>query len=172
VILAAAALLASYRLPLSAQSAQPLFEAVPTASVSADADGPTILRSRAVVASFARLASAAAAGVGGDRSTPLSLNLFDDVVLAAEFERFETDVFGHQSWVGRVTGFPTSTVTLTWKGDVLSGGVQVGEDLYRIETRGGGAPQSRRAAASRPSPSSIPEASVASCRRSSRRWKR
>jgi hypothetical protein len=65
------------------------------------------------------------------------LNLFDDVVLPAEFERFETDRFGHQTWVGRVVDEPTSTVTLTWKDDVLSGGVQAGDALYRLSAIGG-----------------------------------
>ena len=51
---------------------------------------------------------------------------------SVEYERFERDDFGHQSWVGRIVGDPLSTVTLTWKGDVLSGGVQVRDALYRV----------------------------------------
>ena len=54
-----------------------------------------------------------------------------------EYERFERDDFGHQSWVGRISGDPLSTVTLTWKGDVLSGGVQVRDALYRVRSADG-----------------------------------
>ena len=49
-----------------------------------------------------------------------------------EYERFEQNDLGHQTWVGRIVGDPLSTVTLTWKGDVLSGGVQVRDALYRV----------------------------------------
>jgi hypothetical protein len=97
-----------------------------------DRSAGTVLRSRAASVQFGSLSAAASAGLAGDRSPLLTLNLFDDAVLQAEFERFETDAFGHQTWVGRVSGEPTSTVTLTWKGNVLSGGVQAGEALYRL----------------------------------------
>lgn len=96
-----------------------------------------VRRSGAAVASLPVLQALAVAGQAGDRSTLLTLNLFDDVSLPATFERLETDGFGHQTWVGRVAADANSTVTLTWKGDVLSGAVQTSDDLYRITTRGG-----------------------------------
>ncbi len=96
-----------------------------------------VRRSRAAAASLDRLQAAAAAGQAGGPDAALTLNLFDGVALPAQFERVETDGLGHQSWLGRIAGEPTSAVTLTWKGDVLSGSVQSGGAIYRISTRGG-----------------------------------
>lgn len=107
-------------------------QAVPAAA----ADG-LVTRSRTAVASFDLLQAATAAGQAGDRGAVLTLNLFDGVALPAAFERFESDAFGHQSWLGRIVGDATSAVTMTWKGDVLSGSVQTGGDLYRVSTRSG-----------------------------------
>ncbi len=95
-------------------------------------DGPTVTRARTTSARFDLLAAALAAGSAGDRAPAFTLNLFADVAYSVEYERFERDDFGHQSWVGRIVGDPLSTVTLTWKGDVLSGGVQVRDALYRV----------------------------------------
>jgi hypothetical protein len=83
------------------------------------------------------LAAALAAGSAGDRTPAFTVNLFADVAFSVEYERFERDAFGHQSWVGRIIGDPLSTVTLTWKGDVLSGGVQVRDALYRVRSAEG-----------------------------------
>jgi len=85
-------------------------------------DGPTVTRARSTSARFDLLAAALAAGSAGDRTPPFTLNLFADAAFSVEYERFERDDFGHQSWVGRISGDPLSTVTLTWKGEVLSGG--------------------------------------------------
>ncbi|MDH4063743.1 MAG: M12 family metallo-peptidase [Acidobacteriota bacterium] len=118
----------------AAQTPAPLFEetglsAVPPSGASA---APMVLRSRIVRPRMDRLSAAAAAAAAGDPSALLTLNLFDDAVFTAEFERFETDNFGHQSWAGRVVGDPLSAVTLTWRGDVLSGGVQTSSAIYRL----------------------------------------
>jgi hypothetical protein len=122
---------------LAAQAPAALFGESDAPAVSDDRSGVAVLRSRSAQVRFDRLPAATSAGLGGDRAPLITLNLFDDVVLPVEFERFETDLFGHQSWIGRVAGEPSSTVTLTWKGDVLSGGVQTGDDLYRLSGIGG-----------------------------------
>ncbi|MDH4065795.1 MAG: M12 family metallo-peptidase, partial [Acidobacteriota bacterium] len=122
----------------SAQTPGALFEdSTLVAPAAVDRGGPTVLRSRVVRPRFDRLSAAVAAGVSGDRAPVLTLNLFDDVALVAAYERYETDAFGHQSWVGRVPDDPLSTVVLTWKGDVLSGVAQSGGALYRLLGQGG-----------------------------------
>jgi len=95
-------------------------------------DGPTVMRARTTSARFDLLTAALAAGFAGDRAPAFTLNLFEDAAYSVEYERFERNDFGHHSWVGRIVGDPLSTVTLTWKGDVLSGGVQVRDALYRL----------------------------------------
>jgi hypothetical protein len=60
------------------------------------------------------------------------VNLFPDVVLTVVRERLETGRLGHTSWVGHVAGDPESTVSLTWDGRVLSGGVVTGGRAYDV----------------------------------------
>lgn len=123
----------------SAQAPPSLFEGgMPLDLPSVDSGGPLVLRARSARLRLDRLqAASGAAGVAGDRAPLLTLNLFDDAVLTSDYERFETDGFGHQTWVGRVAGDPRSTVALTWKGSVMSGVVSVGDTLYRLSARGG-----------------------------------
>src|SRR6188472_3252846 len=122
---------------LIAQAPPPVFgDSAIDAPVMAG-DGPTVTRARTTSARFDLLAAALAAGSAGDRAPAFTLNLFADVAYSVEYERFERDDFGHQSWVGRIIGDPLSTVTLTWKGDVLSGGVQVRDALYRVRSAEG-----------------------------------
>jgi len=123
----------------AAQGAAPLLGPAPEAAqaVADAARDALVVRSRAMVASLPLLQTATAAGQAGDRNPLFVLNLFDDVTLPAVFERFETDALGHQTWVGRVAGDVTSTVTLSWRGEVLSGGVQTGDRLFRLTTRQG-----------------------------------
>ncbi|MCA1586624.1 MAG: fibronectin type III domain-containing protein [Acidobacteria bacterium] len=47
----------------------------------------------------------------------LVLNLFDDVELSATWERIEQDALGFTSWIGRVSGDPFSSITLTRLGE-------------------------------------------------------
>lgn len=125
----------------SAQNvAAPLFTPVAVDAPAAALRAPNgrVRRSRTVTVAPARLQAALAAGQAGAAGPLFTLNLFDDVALPALFERAETDAFGHQSWVGQVVGDATSAVTLTWKGDVLSGSVQANGDLYEMSTRDGG----------------------------------
>lgn len=117
----------------TAQAPAPLFEGTsPVEAGAIDAGGPTVVRARASRVRFDRLTAASAAGATGDRPSLVTLNLFDDAVLETQFERLESDTFGHQTWVGHVADDPLSTVTLTWKGTVLSGGVSTGDALYRL----------------------------------------
>lgn len=122
----------------AAQGPVPLFTVAPAAlQPGGGAPRAGVLRSRALVASLPALQSAVMAGLAGDRNALLTLNLFDDVTLAVAFERAETDGFGHQTWVGTVVGDPTSAVTLTWKGNVLSGNVHTGDSIYGLTTVNG-----------------------------------
>jgi hypothetical protein len=121
--------------PANAQTPPPLFAAVDTGQpVAADADrgGPRVLRARATRLMPARLDGALASGLAGDRQPVLALNLFPDAVFRGVFERSETDTLGHRTWVGRVEGDPTSTITLTWRGETVVGGIRTGELLYRV----------------------------------------
>ena len=128
----AALFFAAFPGELTAQAPPPLFGDSAVDVVAAAADGPTVLRARSTSARFDFLTAALAAGSVGDLAPAFTLNLFEDAAYAVEYERFERDGFGHQSWVGRIVGDPSSTVTLTWKGEALSGGVQAGDALYRV----------------------------------------
>ena len=61
-----------------------------------------------------------------------AVNLFPDVVLNVVRERLEAGRFGHTSWIGHVDGDAESTVSLTWDGRVLSGGVVTGGRSYDL----------------------------------------
>lgn len=100
-----------------------------------DTGGPEVLRHRAARVHVDRLA--APADASPDAAVPLTLNLFDDVVLTAERERIEADMFGHQTWIGRVDDDPLSHVSVTWKGDVLSGTISTSTGLYRLSSSNG-----------------------------------
>jgi peptidyl-Asp metalloendopeptidase len=115
---------------VTAQAPPALFGESAIDAPAMSADGPAVVRARTTSARFDLLTDALAAT--GDRTPAFTLNLFDDAVYSVEYERFERDQFGHQSWVGRIAGDPHSTVTLTWRGEVLSGGVQVRDALYRL----------------------------------------
>lgn len=105
-------------------------------SALADTDGPEVLRRRAARVHLDRLAAPDKASAG---PVQVTLNLFADVSLTAEHERIEADLFGHQTWIGRVAGEPLSNVSLTWKGDVLSGTISASTGLYRLSSDNGSA---------------------------------
>ena len=46
------------------------------------------------------------------------------------------NVKGNTTWIGHVEGEQDSEVFLTVRGKSMSGNVQIGEDLYEIETKG------------------------------------
>ena len=118
------------------QAQAPLFEEGGTvqmaAAARADSAGPRVLRARMARLRPAQLDRALAAGLAGDASPLLDLNLFGDTTLRAVFERTHSDAFGHRTWVGRVQGDERSTVTLTWRGDTVVGGIQTATALYRV----------------------------------------
>ena len=102
------------------------------AAARSDSAGPRVLRARVARLRPAQLDRALAAGLAGDASPLLDLNLFGDTTLRAVFERTHSDAFGHRTWVGRVQGDERSTVTLTWRGDTVVGGIQTATALYRV----------------------------------------
>lgn len=131
-----ALLLTSLATGPAAQGPPPLFDEGVSldAPVVPDAGGPTVVRRRAARPRLDRLAGPNAAA---DVSAAVALNLFDDVTLSAVRDRFETDLFGHQTWSGQIDGDPLSNVSLTWKGDVLSGTISTSESLYRLSSSNG-----------------------------------
>lgn len=69
-------------------------------------------------------------------SDTLTLNLFNDVTVTAVRDRIIDNVKGNTTWIGHVEGEQDSEVFLTVRGKTMSGNVQIGQDLYEIETRG------------------------------------
>jgi hypothetical protein len=124
--------------PASAQTPPPLFDvavepvASPPARADRDRSGPQVFRARTARLVPARLDGALAAGLAGDRQPLVELNLFPDAVYRGVFERSESDRMGHRTWVGRVEGDPTSTITLTWRGETVLGAVRTSDLLFRI----------------------------------------
>ncbi len=122
VVLAIASLLAAAGVAPHAQERRPLF-------VDGDPSTPGVLTAgdRPARRSRQLRVSATALGellhAGSPRRAALALNLFPDVVLTIARERLETGLRGHTTWVGHVEGDDLSTVSLTWDGQVLSGGV-------------------------------------------------
>lgn len=139
LIFAIAALVATIPSVVVAQPVGPsLFRDAPTQpqTMAAPRAGGLVRRSRTALAALDVL-QAALTRSQQSGSSVLTLNLFDDLALPAVFERSETDAFGHQSWQGRIVGDAVSAVTLTFKGDVLSGHVQTRTALYRLSTFNG-----------------------------------
>ena len=69
----------------------------------------------------------------------LRLNLFDDVILTAEQIRLDPALDNGYVWVGKVTGVPESTVTLSVLGDTMAGSVRLnGQEKYTITQVDGG----------------------------------
>lgn len=66
----------------------------------------------------------------------LTLNLFDDVVVTVVRDRLIDKVKGSSTWIGHVDGEPESEVFLTIRGQIMSGTVQIGEEIYEIEPKG------------------------------------
>lgn len=121
----------------TAQGPEPLFGDGPVLvgapRVQARGAGPRVLRSRTVRLRQAPLTRAVADGLAGTTAPLLTLNLFDDAAFPVVFERYQTDVLGHQTWVGRIDGDDQSTVTLTWRGATVVGGIQTRDAIYRLQ---------------------------------------
>lgn len=127
----------------AAQAPLAVFEPVPETTLpvaraarAPSDNGPRVARSRSLQVRFDRLAEALASTDRGSAAS-LSLALFDDLLLTADFERTESTLQGHDTWVGRVPGDGTSHVALTWKDDVLTGVVQLADRLLEVSGVGG-----------------------------------
>ena len=71
------------------------------------------------------------------REPYLTLELFPNVTVFAEFERYEAGTNG-VTWVGHVEGYPTSSVTLSYGGGVMHGSVVMPGGAYQIRPAAGG----------------------------------
>ena len=71
------------------------------------------------------------------REPALTLELFPDVTVFAEFRRSDENP-GGMVWVGSVEGVPQSTVTLAYGGGVLSGTVVIANRIFQIRPVNGG----------------------------------
>jgi len=71
------------------------------------------------------------AGLMAGARGPIRLDLFDDVSVTLEFERFEPNTRS-TTWVGRVAGQPTSHVTLVYGDGLMTGSVVTGDRTYTI----------------------------------------
>lgn len=124
--------------PAAAQPPAPLFDAAgadsPLARPAGVSNPPQVRRSRTVRLNLPILNRV----LVSPASPGFVLNLFDDTTLPVVFERVEDVGLGHRSWVGRIAGRPLSTVTLTVKGDVMSGLITVDEAVYEITAVGDG----------------------------------
>ena len=65
------------------------------------------------------------------RDRAISLELFPDVSIVAEFQRFDPNPSG-VTWVGRVEGAAMSTVTLVYGDGALTGSIAMGSRHYQI----------------------------------------
>ena len=65
------------------------------------------------------------------REPGLTLELFPDVTIFASFERYDTIPNG-MTWVGRVEGDPMSTVTLVYRGTMMTGSIVTSGAVYQI----------------------------------------
>lgn len=69
-------------------------------------------------------------------SDTLTLNLFDDVVVTAVRDRMIDNVKGGSSWIGHIEGDDNSEVFLSIRGQVMSGVIQTGSNVYEISYTG------------------------------------
>lgn len=100
-------------------------------AVSASAEGPRILRSRALEARPERLATAA-------RGDTMPLQLFADATYNAVIEDRRTDERGNLVLSGSLADHPGSWLVLVERQGVLAGVVATGERLFRVRYVGEG----------------------------------
>ena len=122
--------------PTRAQSVSVLTPA-PARMVPADAPppGPTVRRQQYVTVNFAALRNRVQRQML--REPMVTLELFRDVTVFAEFERYDPHSTG-LTWVGRVEGDPLSTVTLSYSGGLMHGSVATRSGVYQIRPAAGG----------------------------------
>ncbi len=65
------------------------------------------------------------------------LNL-GDRTLVARFERLDSNVLGHRSWVGTIEGVDHSHVSFTERAGVVAGVISAGPETYEIRTAASG----------------------------------
>jgi hypothetical protein len=148
VVLAIATLVATAGSTPRAQDRPPLFvEGAPPRAVLAVRDRPA-LRSRQLRVSASALGELLRSG-SGPRAA-LVLNLFPDVALTIARERLEAGRGGYTSWVGHVEGDDASTVSLTWDGQLLSGGIVTGGRVFDLVPTGDGTVEVSERAADAP----------------------
>ncbi len=97
------------------------------------------IRYRNVTADFSPFLSAnGRAASTTEVADALTLNLFSDVVVEAQLDRYNHNMQGSVSWMGHVTNVEQSEVLLVVKDDVLVGLITVGTDVYEIRYGGNG----------------------------------
>lgn len=74
------------------------------------------------------------------REPAVTLELFPEVTLFAEFERYDQSPAG-MTWVGHVDGVPYSTVTLAYGGGLLTGTVAMPNRTYHVRPVASESPQ-------------------------------
>lgn len=102
---------------------------------------PAVRRSRYIGVDFSMLRTRSQRQML--REPAITLELFPDVTIFASFERYDRNPDG-MTWVGRVEGAPMSTVTLVYRGAMMTGSIVMPDAVYRIRP----APPEVRAAAS------------------------
>ncbi|MCX7841260.1 MAG: zinc-dependent metalloprotease, partial [Anaerolineae bacterium] len=94
---------------------------------------PAVVRTRFVNVRFDLLGNRAQ----GPGKT-LRLNLFDDTVFQADFERWDQVDFYDSIWVGKIDGVPFSNVTLVARDGLMQGQVSMPDGIYQIRYVGNG----------------------------------
>ena len=103
---------------------------------------PAVRRSRYVGIDFGTLRSSTQRQML--REPAVTLELFPDVTIFASFERYDPRPDG-MVWVGRVEGDPMSSVTLAYRGVLMTGSIVTSRGTYHIRP----APENIRNAATR-----------------------
>ena len=105
------------------------------AQVQGDApaiDDPTIVRTRFVDINFKLLGEIALP------SNTVKLNLFDDVVFTAVFDRTETNSLSSYGWIGHLEGVEYGQVVLVVTNGLLAGSVSMPGAIYEVRPLGNG----------------------------------
>jgi hypothetical protein len=97
-----------------------------------------VIRSRTVSPNLELLLDADGTPRNLEAEGTLTLNLFDDLVMAASLDRVEPSYGGGHTWVGRVQGEPFSTVALVVTEGMMAGTVASPQGLFKIGYAGDG----------------------------------
>jgi len=113
----------------------------PRPAAAAQADDPTVIRSRLMAVDVNALPGPADRRLL--REPPVTLQLFPDVTIVGTFDRYDPNPDG-MTWMGHVEGVPASFITLVYSGGLMAGSIVTPNALYRIAP----APAEARAASS------------------------